>query len=60
MSTAVWLSAAVVKICFLLVGIVVLRSIKTVITPPKVSIPKDKGVTSKSTISLTSPAKTPA
>jgi hypothetical protein len=29
-----------------------------VITPPRVSIPKDNGVTSKSKISLTSPVKT--
>jgi len=28
-------------------------------TPPKVSIPKDKGVTSKSNKSLTSPFNTP-
>jgi len=30
-----------------------------VITPPNVSTPSDKGVTSSNKISLTSPAKTP-
>ena len=43
------------------VGIVVLRSINGSRTPPKVSIPKVKGVTSSKTISLvTSPAIIPA
>ncbi len=60
MSTAVCPSAAVVKIRFLLVGMAVLRSIKVVITPPRVSIPSDKGMTSTRTMSLTSPASTPA
>ena len=46
MSTAVWLSAAVEKISFLFVGIVVLRGIRTVQTLPNVSIPNDNGVTS--------------
>ena len=41
-------------------GIVVFLGTKGVITPPSVSIPNVKGVTSRSTISLTSPAKTPA
>ncbi len=59
MSTAGWLSPAVEKICFLLVGIVVLRSISLVITPPSVSMPSDSGVTSSSSTSLTSPASTP-
>ncbi len=44
----------------LLVGIVVLRSISRVNTPPSVSIPSDSGVTSSSTTSLTSPCSTPA
>ena len=35
-------------------------SINLVNTPPSVSIPRDKGVTSKSTTSLTSPCSTPA
>ena len=58
-STAGWLSAAVEKICDLVVGIVVLRGINTVITPPIVSIPSDNGVTSSNTTSLTSPVITP-
>ena len=43
MVTAGWLSSAVEKICDLLVGIVVLRSISLVITPPSVSMPSDSG-----------------
>ncbi len=39
---------------------VVFRSIKLVITEPKVSNPNVKGVTSNNTISSTSPANTPA
>ena len=58
-STAGWLSAAVENIWLLLVGIVVFLSIRTVLTPPNVSIPKDNGVTSSNTISLTSPVNTP-
>src|SRR3712207_8319197 len=42
------------------VGIVVFRSMSFVITPPLVSIPKERGVTSRSRTSLTSPARTPA
>ena len=53
--TAVWLSAAVVNISFLLVGIVVFRGISFVITPPSVSTPSDSGVTSSTRMSLTSP-----
>ena len=58
-STLVWLSAAVENIWLFCVGIVVFLSIKGVDTPPSVSIPKVKGVTSKSNTSLTSPDKTP-
>ena len=58
-STLFWLSAAVEKVSFLLVGIVVLRSISLVVTLPRVSIPKDSGVTSSSNTSLTSPWSTP-
>ena len=59
--TAVWLSAAVVKILFFDVGIVVFRSINGSRTPPNVSIPRVSGVTSSRTISLvTSPAIIPA
>ena len=39
---------------------VVFLAISTVITPPKVSKPKDKGVTSKSRTSFTSPCRMPA
>ena len=54
-----WLSAAVEKTSALRVGIVVLRSISLVNTPPSVSMPSDSGVTSSSSTSLTSPASTP-
>ena len=42
-----------------LVGIVVFFSISLVITPPRVSIPSDNGVTSSNNTSLTSPPSTP-
>ena len=58
-STEGWLSAAVENTWDFLVGIVVFESINLVITLPIVSIPRDKGVTSKSNTSLTSPVKTP-
>ena len=59
--TAVWLSAAVVNVLSLDVGIVVFRSMIGSLTPPSVSIPKVNGVTSSKTISLvTSPAIIPA
>mmetsp|Transcript_100910 Transcript_100910/g.289646 ORF Transcript_100910/g.289646 Transcript_100910/m.289646 type:complete len:333 (-) Transcript_100910:359-1357(-) len=60
MPTCVWLSAAVEKVCAFLVGIVVFLGMRIVATPPRVSTPKESGETSKSTMSLTSPAKTPA
>ena len=41
------------------VGMVVLRAISVVITPPSVSTPKDSGVTSNSSTSFPSPASTP-
>mmetsp|Transcript_8059 Transcript_8059/g.18960 ORF Transcript_8059/g.18960 Transcript_8059/m.18960 type:complete len:277 (-) Transcript_8059:965-1795(-) len=53
-------SVAVEKTSVFFVGMVVFRAIRTVATPPKVSTPRDRGVTSKSTMSLTSPARTPA
>ncbi len=59
-STDGWLSSAVVKISERLVGIVVFRSMSVVITPPLVSMPRDSGVTSSSSTSLTSPLRTPA
>ena len=58
-STEGWLSAAVEKTSDFLVGIVVLDSISLVMTPPKVSIPRDSGVTSSNSTSFTSPVKTP-
>ena len=42
------------------VGMVVLRGIIGVITPPSVSTPSESGVTSRSTMSFTSPESTPA
>ena len=57
--TAGWLSAAVEKIWLFLVGIVVFFSISFVITPPRVSIPRQRGVTSRRRTSLTSPLSTP-
>ena len=59
-STLVWLSTAVENISDFLTGIVVLREIIFVITPPRVSTPSDNGVTSNNRISLISPAKIPA
>ena len=59
-STDGWLSSAVVKISDRFAGIVVLRSISVVITPPLVSMPSDSGVTSSRRTSLTSPLSTPA
>ena len=58
MVTSVWLSAAVEKVSLLRAGIVVLASINLVITPPKVSIPIDNGVTSNNTTPLISSVKT--
>ena len=52
-STLVWPSAAVEKTSFLEVGSVVLRGMTLVATPPRVSRPRDRGVTSSSTMSLT-------
>jgi hypothetical protein len=54
-STCVWLSGAVEKTSLLRVGIVVLRSMSLVATPPRVSMPSESGVTSSSSMSLTSP-----
>mmetsp|Transcript_30208 Transcript_30208/g.81187 ORF Transcript_30208/g.81187 Transcript_30208/m.81187 type:complete len:316 (-) Transcript_30208:664-1611(-) len=59
MPTWVWLSAAVEKVCDFLVGMVVLRGMSLVITPPSVSMPRESGVTSRRRISLTSPRRTP-
>mmetsp|Transcript_73575 Transcript_73575/g.195576 ORF Transcript_73575/g.195576 Transcript_73575/m.195576 type:complete len:226 (-) Transcript_73575:157-834(-) len=53
-------STAVEKTSVFFVGMVVLREMRTVDTPPRVSTPKERGVTSSRTMSLTSPARTPA
>ena len=58
--TAFWLSSAVEKTLLFLVGMVVLRSISRVNTPPRVSMPSERGVTSSRSTSLTSPFRTPA
>eukprot|EP00906_Rhabdomonas_costata_P035531 RCo049919 len=57
--TMVWLSAAVEKTWDFLVGMVLLRLIRRVNTPPRVSMPKLSGVTSSRSTSLTSPFRTP-
>jgi len=54
------LSTAVEKVSDFFVGIMVFRGVILVVIPPKVSTPKDNGVTSRSKISLTSPPSTPA
>ena len=59
MVTADWLSSAVENTCEALVGIVVFFWISLVMTPPRVSMPSDSGVTSSSSTSLTSPCSTP-
>ena len=59
-STEGCMSSAVVNVSERRVGIVVLRSMSLVITPPLVSMPRDSGVTSRSRTSLTSPFSTPA
>mmetsp|Transcript_41946 Transcript_41946/g.108636 ORF Transcript_41946/g.108636 Transcript_41946/m.108636 type:complete len:317 (-) Transcript_41946:776-1726(-) len=59
MPTWVWLSAAVENTCDFLVGMVVLRLMRRVKTPPMVSMPRLRGVTSSSRMSFTSPRSTP-
>ena len=59
-STDGWLSDAVEKVSLFFVGIVVLRSMSLVMTPPSVSTPSDSGVTSRRRTSFTSPARMPA
>ena len=53
------MSSAVENVSALRVGIVVFRSISFVKTPPLVSIPRESGVTSSRSTSLTSPLSTP-
>mmetsp|Transcript_69114 Transcript_69114/g.112202 ORF Transcript_69114/g.112202 Transcript_69114/m.112202 type:complete len:209 (-) Transcript_69114:882-1508(-) len=60
MPTCVWLSAAVENSWLFLVGMVVLRGMRRVKIPPRVSMPRDRGVTSRSKMSLTLPLSTPA
>mmetsp|Transcript_3712 Transcript_3712/g.8339 ORF Transcript_3712/g.8339 Transcript_3712/m.8339 type:complete len:261 (-) Transcript_3712:1699-2481(-) len=61
MRTAGWLSTLVENVWDFFVGIGVFRGIKGVNTPPTVSIPWEREVTSRTTISFSasSPAKTP-
>ncbi|MPN58710.1 hypothetical protein SDC9_206422 [bioreactor metagenome] len=53
------MSAAVVNTWLFLAGMVVLRSMSLVMTPPMVSMPRDRGVTSSSSRPFTSPTRTP-
>ena len=53
-STPGWLSWYVLNVWAFLVGICVLRSMSFVITPPTVSMPSDRGITSTSTTLLPS------
>jgi hypothetical protein len=61
MRTPGWLSAYVEKTWSFFVGIVVLRAMSVVITPPAVSRPSERGVTSRRsrscTFSLVSPER---
>ena len=57
MSTTVWPSTEVVNISRALVGIVVLRGIRTLTIPPRVSIPSDSGVTSSRSMFVIPPAR---
>merc|ERR1711937_539425 len=61
MVTVGWLSAAVEKIWDFFVGTTELRSMSLVMTPPTVSIPRVRGLTSRSTRSpvSSSPERTP-
>ena len=58
-STDGWLSAAVENVSLLRVGMVVLASMSFVITPPRVSMPTERGTTSSRSTSFTSPDSTP-
>ena len=59
MVTAFWLSLAVEKTSLLLAGMVVLRGMSVVITPPRVSTPRLSGVASSTRMSFTSPVAMP-
>mmetsp|Transcript_8779 Transcript_8779/g.28958 ORF Transcript_8779/g.28958 Transcript_8779/m.28958 type:complete len:206 (-) Transcript_8779:981-1598(-) len=54
METPGWLSAKVEKVCDLRTGTVVPRGIKLVMSPPAVSMPRERGATSSSSRSLVS------
>ena len=59
-STELWLASDVLNRSLLRTGIEVLRGISTFITPPMVSRPSDRGVTSLSIRSRSSPVRIPA
>ena len=59
-STDGWPSSAVVNTSERWMGMVVLRSMRRVMTPPLVSMPRESGVTSRRRTSFTSPTRTPA
>ena len=59
-STELWFDSEVLNRSLLRTGIGVLRGIKTFITPPIVSRPSDRGVTSLSIRSRSSPVRMPA
>ena len=59
MFTTAWLSDVVVKLSVFFVGITVLRSMSLVSTPPSVSIPRVRGVTSSSSKSAVSAPPSP-
>ena len=58
-STPGWLSAAVENTWLFFTGMVVLRSMRGVDTPPSVSMPSVRGITSRRSTSFTSPESTP-
>lgn len=58
-SLRLWDCSPALNTWLFLVGIVVFLLMSLVKTPPRVSIPSDSGVTSKSSTSVTSPARTP-
>lgn len=57
--TQKWNEKKAVLTWLFFVGIVVFLEISLVNTPPRVSIPRDSGVTSSNNTSVTSPARTP-
>lgn len=59
MLTVFWLSWYVVNVCDFLVGMAVLRVMSLVMTPPTVSMPRDRGHTSSSTMSFSASSSSP-